>query len=89
MSSQTLLVSGFSVLGVFDSINSSLLFQYYANNLGAEQHNLVLAPHPQQTTGQFLDLDFITIYTASEEDIGNSTTTPSGFVAFSSVVASS
>ncbi|KII92755.1 hypothetical protein PLICRDRAFT_37553 [Plicaturopsis crispa FD-325 SS-3] len=44
---------------------------YYANNLGAGQHNLTLANDPQSGTGQFIDVDAVTVYSASGKSAGN------------------
>lgn len=47
---------------------------YFAQNLGAADHNLVITGNPGQNTGKYVDVDFIAVYSAS----GNQHNQPAG-----------
>ncbi|THH16184.1 hypothetical protein EW146_g4410 [Bondarzewia mesenterica] len=48
---------------------------YFTNDLGSGEHNLVLTANPdqagQQNTGRFMDIDAITVYSATSRSTGN------------------
>jgi hypothetical protein len=43
---------------------------YYADNLGSQQHQLVLSSDQSLNTGQFIDFDAITVYSSSDASDG-------------------
>jgi hypothetical protein len=45
--------------------------QFYADNLGPEQHQLVLSADQTPSTGQFMDVDAVTIFSSAGGNSSN------------------
>ncbi|PCH43415.1 hypothetical protein WOLCODRAFT_164420 [Wolfiporia cocos MD-104 SS10] len=56
------------------TIHSQTLL-YFAENLGSSEHTLVITGNPGENTGKYVDVDFITVYSASHNSSTAATTT--------------
>jgi len=54
------------------SFNNDII-QYYADDLGPEQHQLVLSADQTPSTGQFMDVDALTVFSSAGGNNSNRT----------------
>jgi len=50
--------------GTVSTLHSQILL-FFANNLGAQQHTLVVSPDQEQNTGLFVDVDAVQVFSAT------------------------